>query len=137
MVNYLIDNNLPPALARAINELCKNHYDARVYALKDRYPANTRDIDWITDLGSQENWVIISQDRFAKGEAEKMALRDSGLTVFFLAKQWSTEKYWNKSHNLVRWWPSIMEQAERMKGAAAFKVGWRHGNKAKFEQVKI
>ena len=136
-MKYLIDHNLPPALARAIDELCHSDPHTEVHALKDLYPANTKDIDWITDLAQEKGWVIISQDRFTKGDAEKAAVKRSGLTVFFLAKQWSQAKFWDKSHNLVRWWPSIMNQAENMTGGSAFKVRWQHGSKAKFEQVQV
>ncbi|MTI12156.1 hypothetical protein E1189_03720 [Sansalvadorimonas verongulae] len=132
-----MDNNLPPQLARAIEELCRPYKNIEVWPLCDLFDANTPDIDWITDLSSEKAWVIISQDRFAKGSAEKQALRESGLTVFFLDKQWAKQKYWDKSHNLVRWWPAIMEQADRMTGGSAFRVRWRFGGKAQFEQVKV
>ena len=136
-MKYLIDNNLPPALAHAIRELSTIRDNTEVYALKDKFPPATKDIDWITALSEDNDWVVISQDRFKKGNEEKEALRRSGLTVFFLEKQWSKKKYWEKSHNLVRWWPAIMDHAERMTGGSAFKVKWNHGAIAKFEQVKL
>lgn len=136
-MKYLIDNNLPPALAHAIHELSSVKGDVEVYALKDKFPTNTLDIDWINTLSSEKNWVIISQDRFRKGDAEKEVIRQSGLTVFFLDKQWAKRKYWDKAQNLVRWWPAIMEQADRMTGGSAFKVKWNHGSVARFEQVKL
>ena len=136
-MKYLIDNNLPPKLAHALRELCSYDQSVEVFALSDKFKSSTKDIDWITELTKDSGWVVVSQDRFKKGDAEKEALRRSGLTVFFLAKQWSQEQYWSKAHNLVRWWPSIMEQAERMTGGSAFKVKWSHGSKAKFEQVKL
>ncbi len=74
-MKYLIDNNLPPKLAHAIRELCFYDKSIEVHALADKFKPCTK------------------EDRFKKGDAEKEALRRSGLTVFFLAKQWSQEQY--------------------------------------------
>ena len=85
MAKYLIDHNLPAQLAHAIRELCSHDKSVEVYALTDKFPANAKDADWITALADEGDWVIISQDRFRKGNTEKEALRRSGLTVFFLS----------------------------------------------------
>ena len=137
-MKYLFDNNLPPAFAKAIHELCQREENTEVFALKQKFSPDTKDIDWINALAAEKNWVVISQDRFKKGNQEKEALRRSGLTVFFLDKQWAKgRQYWDKAQNLVRWWPSIMMQAERMKGGSAFRIPWAHGSVGKFEQVRL
>ncbi|AZE91346.1 hypothetical protein [Pseudomonas orientalis] len=135
-MNFLLDHNLPPALARALNELSKVH-EHGVFPLKDKFPQNTSDITWISALREEGGWVVISQDRFKKGHAEKKAFRDCALPVFCLAKHWSGESYWSKAHNLVRWWPAIMQQAELIRGGAAFSVPWRFSAPGKFEQIKL
>jgi hypothetical protein len=136
-LKFLIDNNLPPALARALNELSKaDGHD--VVALRDKFPASTPDIVWISELAAQGGWVVVSQDKFAKGDAEKKAFRESGIPIFCLSKHWGQTSYWQKSHNLVRWWPAIITQSSILRGGAAFRVAWKfsepHG---KFEQIKI
>lgn len=135
-MKFLIDNNLPPALARALNELSKAEGHL-VIPLKDRFPPETKDIDWIMELKAEGGWTVISQDKFAKGDAERRAFRECGLPIFCLAKQWSTDTYWNKAQNLVRWWPAIISQSELIKGGAAFKVVWKFSPPGKFEQMKI
>ena len=62
-MKYLIDNNLPPALAHAIRELSTVRDNTEVYALKDKFPPATKDIDWITALSEDNDWVVISQDQ--------------------------------------------------------------------------
>jgi hypothetical protein len=63
-------------------------------------------------------------------------LRQSGLIVFCLSKQWSTQQYWEKCAHLLRWWPHIVDQAERLQGGAAFRVPWKlSSGKPKFEQI--
>jgi hypothetical protein len=135
-LKFLIDNNLPPSLARALNELSKPEGHS-VLALKDRFPPDTKDVDWILELKAEGGWAVISQDRFSKGDAERRVFRECGLPIFCLTKQWSTDPYWSKAQNLVRWWPAIMSQAELIKGGAAFKVNWKFLHPGRFEQVKI
>jgi len=136
-VKFKLDANLPRALARALHEL--SHVDGyTVCHLIDKFPPNTPDIDWITALKEEKNWVVVSQDRFTKGRVEKQILRECGLVVFCLAKHWSGESYWNKAYQLVRWWPSIIEQSERISGGAAFEVPWRFTSpKGKFKPLNF
>jgi hypothetical protein len=135
-LNFLLDNNLPPALARALNELTKIEGHS-VLPLRDKFPQNTTDIDWISVLSNEGGWAVISQDKFTKGDIEKRAFRESGLPVFCLARHWGNESYWNKAHNLVRWWPAITAQANLIRGGAAFRGPWKFSAHGKFDQIKI
>ncbi len=135
-MKFLIDNNLPPAIARALNELCKSEGHL-VTPLKERFPPNSSDIHWITQLKSEGGWTVLSQDRFCKGDAERLAFRECGLPIFCLAKQWGQMSYWQKAENLVRWWPAITQQAGLTNGGAAFRVPWRFSAPGKFEHIKI
>jgi hypothetical protein len=135
-LNFLIDNNLPPAIARALHELCRLE-GHQVVALRDKFKQNATDIDWISELKTDGRWTVVSQDKFTKGDAERKAFRECGLPIFCLAKQWGQEPYWSKAQNLVKWWPSIIQQSELISGGAAFKVAWRFTAPGKFEQLKI
>ena len=50
---------------------------------------------------------------------------------------WITALAEDGDYNLVRWWPSIMKQADMVTGGSAFRVKWAHGAKAKFEQIRL
>lgn len=134
-----MDNNLPPVLARVLDALSANKLPGLEQAipLRDKFPQDTPDITWIQALGHEGGWFILSADQFRKhGDLERKALRQSGLIVFCLSKQWSSHHYWEHSANLLRWWPHIVEQAERLQGGAAFRVPWKlSGGKPKFEQI--
>lgn len=134
-MKFLLDNNLPPALARALNELSKVEGHSVVH-LSEKFPRDTADIDWITALKAEGDWVIVSQDQFRKSDLEKEAFRQAGLTVFCLAKHWSKARYWEKAHQIVRWWPAIMAQAEHLVGGAALRVQWKYSPPGRFEQIK-
>jgi hypothetical protein len=131
-----LDNNLAPAFAGALHALSKkdNH---TVEHLRDRFSPDTPDIAWIEDLKNRGGWTIISQDHFRKSDLEKKAFRECGLVVFCLDKHWVKAKYWDKAHNLVRWWPPIIEQANLISGGAAFRIPWRLTGKGRFEQISF
>jgi PIN like domain len=132
-LNFLLDNNLPPPLARALNELSKREGHTVVH-LSDKFPPSTPDIEWVKALKDEGDWVVVSQDQFKKSDLEKQAFRQAGLTVFCLAKHWSKARYWDKAHQIVRWWPDIIEQSERLMGGAALRVPWQY--RGRFEQIK-
>lgn len=136
-MKFLLDNNLPPGLAAGLDELCKGSGGpCRVFHLKSKFPQNTPDHVWITALADEGGWAIISQDTFRKNDLEREALRRSGLPVFALARQWSNFPYWDKAHNLIRWWPAIEDYVARIRGGAAVRVPWKYGN-GRFEQIRL
>ncbi|NWB98952.1 hypothetical protein HX882_23960 [Pseudomonas gingeri] len=56
-MNFLIDNNLPPAIARALHELCKADGHL-VIPLRDKFDQRTHDIHWISQLKTEVGSVI-------------------------------------------------------------------------------
>jgi hypothetical protein len=135
-LKFLFDNNLPPSLARGIGELSKfDPLVEQVIPLRDRFPANTPDVQWLGHLAKEGGWRVVSIDRFKKSSAEREMLRRQGLTVFVLDPQWSGQPYWIQAAQLVRWWPKILEVA-KLTSNAALRVPWRHGTKSTFEQIR-
>lgn len=135
-MKFLVDHNLPPSLAHALHALSEK-FGYEVVPLREKFPTNTSDEEWIRSLSEEGNWTVISQDHFKKSELEKKAFRDCGLTIFCLAKQWSKEDYWAKAHNLIKWWPVILTQAELVSESAAFRVPWRYAKSGRLEQIKL
>ena len=136
-MKFLFDHNLPPHLAYAINALLTpaGHSAA---ALRDKFGKDSDDIDWITILGKEKDWVVVSQDHFKKRNGlEKEAIRREGITVFCLKPAWASQKFWPKSANLVKWFPRTIDQSEGISGGAAFWVPWRMTSGGKFEQIKL
>jgi len=86
-LKFLLDNNLPPALARALNQLTKAQAEGySVQPLKEKFPHDTADVEWISVLSDEGGWAIISQDRFTKGDIEKRAFRECGLPHFLFGQ---------------------------------------------------
>lgn len=137
-MKLVLDNNLPPALAAALNQLSMGQWgdDHQVSHLRDRFPANTPDTEWITALSQEGGWTVVTHDRFNKGQ-EREVLKRADIKVFLLDKSWTNQNFWAKAENLVRWWPAIVEQAERIRGGAAFRVRWKFSGKGQFEQITL
>ena len=133
-MNFVLDENLPPAFGRALNELSKSKHG--VYALMDCFPKGTPDIEWITELGSS-NSVVITQDAVHRDKLQRAALMRAGLRVFVLDKAWSKQIYWAKAANIVKWWPRIIEQADLVSGGAVFTVPWAMRDGGRFIQESL
>lgn len=135
-MRFFFDNNLSQRLSRAIGELCAVDV-VEVVHLKDRFPSNISDVEWIETLGREGDWTVVSQDRLTKNPLEKEALRLSGLTAFILVKGWNSHKHWDKAAQLVRWWPRIMEVNALVAAGAVFEVPWRVTGKGRFKPIKL
>jgi hypothetical protein len=128
-LNFFLDANLPPCWAACLSACSASKFEAgevgEVVALRSRFKANTPDIDWIHALADEGDWCIVSGDAFRKRNGvERKVLRDSGLSVFVLQSSWSTYQYWEKTAQLLRWWPRIVDQANSV-DAIAMEVPWR------------
>jgi hypothetical protein len=105
----------------------------RVSHLRDLFALDTPDLVWIGELAVQKGWTIISGDAFRKANgAERRVLQASGLSVFVLQPSWSNYPYWEKTPQLIRWWPRMVEQANSVEGIA-MEVPWKLS--AKFRQL--
>lgn len=135
-MKFLVDNNLPPPLARALAELsCGSEIPVeKVIALRERFAPNTADKVWLAELAAEGGWNIVSGDNFRKSTAERELMRRAGFNVFVLQKSWSSQKYWQKSAQLVLWWPRIIDYASKSQRIAA-RVPWK--SSGKFEHIQL
>jgi PIN like domain len=137
-LNFLFDHNLPPSWARALDALSDNKFDAgavgHVVALRDKFPINTTDAEWLKALKDEGHWTVISCDLFRKSKAEKELVRSSGLSIFVLPKGWQSHPHWGRTARLIEWWPRIVVQANSV-DKACFEVPWNISGK--FIQVRI
>lgn len=76
-MKLLFDNNVSPKVARAIGQLL-DEGDVSV-PLREKFSQSTRDVEWITALGSEGGWAVISGDlRITKTRA-KVSVAEYGL----------------------------------------------------------
>ncbi|TCH97904.1 hypothetical protein EJV46_11830 [Roseococcus sp. SYP-B2431] len=120
-MRVFFDHNLPPALARAMNELFQPEHEAR--ALREKFPANVSDVEWITELSRDGRWVVISGDRrITRNRAEQAAFRNSRLIGMFLAPALCRAPVAKQAERILALWPSIEILANTVAGGAMFEM---------------
>jgi predicted nuclease of predicted toxin-antitoxin system len=119
-VRFFVDNNLPEKLAQILDIL---ECAIEVRHIKDLFPANTKDVEWIKALADEGNWLILTQDiSITKRRLELCALRESGLSIICLEKGWSSLKFYPKTAKLIGAWPNILEVASKARTQAIWSV---------------
>lgn len=127
-MNYFFDNNLSPHLAAGIAALSRQ--DARIGSvvhLRNRFDRDTPDDQWLTQLAAEGLWCIVSLDAFTKSRAERELVRQRGLAVVILAKQWHVP-FWEQAQLLVDWWPTIVSVTSQTQ-RGAYRVPYRRNPK--------
>lgn len=134
-MKVLVDNNLSPLLAQAIHVLVAPDGD-EVVALRHRFPANTPDEVWISALGIEGGWSVLSGDvHIARRPTEKLAWHQSRLKGFFLAPAWSKLSNLQKTARLLLWWPKLTIQERLVGPGAIFQVPVNPGSR--LSQIRV
>lgn len=122
-MRFFVDNNISPRLAKALNAL-EDRDKCEVVHLKEKFDQSVSDIKWITELGQEGNWVVLSCDRnILRNPHEKAAWKESGLTVFFFKESYLKLGYWDQAWQLVKKWPEIKKTAEKYSSGSLFVLG--------------
>ena len=128
-MRFLIDNDLSPHIAAAINPLVEPH-GHQVTALRRKFAENAEDVVWIEALGREGGWVVISGDsNITRRAAERNAWRQARLVGFFLAPGWRKLDPLQQTARLLMWWDRIVAQAGLVEGGAIFQLSINPGSR--------
>jgi hypothetical protein len=131
----LVDNNLSPLLARAIDILVAPDGHT-VIALREKFAASTKDAEWIEALGAEGGWTVLSGDvHITRRPAERLAWHRSRLKGFFLAPAWSRMTNIEKTARLLLWWPRLVAQDALVGSGAVFQIPVNPGSR--LSQLRI
>lgn len=120
-MKVIIDENLSPALARALNALFDGEH--QVFHIRDKFGPSVKDVDWIGSLSAEGRWIIISGDtNIARKKAEQAAFRNSRLIGFFLAHALNASKVTKQMQRLLALWEDIETVAVRVAGGAMYEL---------------
>lgn len=73
-------------------------------ALRDRFPPDTDDVDFLRALGGSD-YVLVSLDRRQLTRiAEASALRAAGISAMYFGPFYSDLGFWKQAEYLVRFW---------------------------------
>ncbi len=130
------DENIPMAMVRVFQSFSKEHQILRLipglevaYA-KDYAPARTdkdyikkSDVPWIKRFSQAGGKVIISGNtRMMSVEAERLALVEEGMIVFFPDGSWNGLRFFDKCALLLRWWPQLAEIAKTASAPSFWRI---------------
>ena len=131
-MKVLIDENLPPALARALSALFGG--DHEVVHLRTRFGPGVVDRVWIDQLSAEGRWVVISGDRrITRNRVEYTAFRNSRLVGFFLSKGLYKAPLVKQMERILALWSAIETQSGIVAGGAMFVLPMKS---TRLEQLK-
>lgn len=120
-MKVLIDENLPPALARALDAIFAGEHE--IHHLRGKFGTGVKHIEWISALSQDSRWVVISGDtRITRNRAEQMAFRNSRLIGFFLAPSLKKSKLTKQMQRILALWEDIDALSQRVAGGAMFEL---------------
>jgi hypothetical protein len=107
-VRFFFDNCVSSKFVQALAILAQIQ-DYELVHLTSKFTADTKDEDWIRSLAKDGDRVIISGDpRISKGQVQRKAWQESGLTAFFFADGWASKGFWKQAESLVHWWLRLL-----------------------------
>jgi len=120
-VRVVIDENLSPALARALHALFAGEHE--VAHIRDKFGPKVNDVDWITALSAEGRWIVISGDaKITKRKSEQAAFRNSRLIGFFMSPALKGARVTRQMQRLLALWEDIEIIAERVAAGAMYEL---------------
>lgn len=120
-MKLLVDENLPPALARALSALFPEKHE--IIHLRTKFGPAVKDIDWIKILGDEGKWIILSSDRrITKNKAENQAFKSSRMIGFFFTAGLQKAKLTKQMERLMAVWETIETQVDLIRGGGMFEI---------------
>ncbi|MCX7899525.1 MAG: hypothetical protein N2444_05500, partial [Methylocystis sp.] len=112
-MKVLVDENLPPTLARALDTLFGEEHS--VIHLRDKFGPAVKDAEWIETLSREGRWVVISADRrITRNRAEYHAFHNSRLIGFFMSRSLYKSKLTKQPERLLALWDNIADLSLRI-----------------------
>lgn len=113
-MRVFFDHNLSHVLPEALQAVFPNEHE--ICALEKKFPRTITDIEWITALNREGQWIVISGDlRITRNRAERAVFQSSKLTGFFMAPALKKARVIKQLERLCALWDNMITLA----GAAA------------------
>ena len=124
-MNFLLDETLPPKLARIL-ALVNDSPAHQIFHLTDHFQSGTIDTIWLSSLDSNFRWAILTHDlNLLNVPQQYSAWIKEGHTIFFLARHWHKIGFIDQVWMVVRWWPMILQTATVSKPRETFEIPFK------------
>lgn len=111
-MKLLVDNNLPPRLARGLGALFAGL--DHVEHIRDKFGTGSlTDEEWIKRLGEEGGWCVLSGDRnIARKRPSRDAFLRANLIGFFPQPAVMSMQLHDQAARILRLWPTMKATAE-------------------------
>jgi hypothetical protein len=108
-LKLLVDNNISFTIADCLQPIFPEH---KIASLRDKFAANTKDVDWIGALHEEGGWAVLTMERRLKTRPhERLALERSKIVFFFLTGAWLKYSVAETAWRVIRLMPLMSTQA--------------------------
>ena len=110
---FFLDKHISIRIAQFLSTIYRNqpHHIAHI---QDRYGNGITDIEWMSRLSSEGNWIIISADlNILRNPQERAAWLEAGLTTIFLPEGFTSLGKVRQSCKTICWWPDIINFSQK------------------------
>ena len=107
-MKLLVDNDLPPRLAEALNVIFAP--DHEIAALREKFGrANLKDEEWIPKLGAEGGWAVLSADMsIARKRPSRQLFVGAGLVGFFFSPSLQKASLNLQAARVLTIWPQMV-----------------------------
>lgn len=107
-MKLLVDNNLPPRLAKALNVIFAP--DHEITALREKFGrSNLKDEEWIPKLGAEGGWAVLSADmNIARKRPSRQLFVGAGLVGFFFSPSLQKAPLNLQAARVLTIWPQMV-----------------------------
>lgn len=111
-MKLLVDNDLPPRLAKALNTIFAT--DHKIVALREKFGrSNLKDEEWIPKLGAEGGWAVLSADmNIAKKRPSRGLFVSAGLVGFFFSPSLQKAPLRLQAARVLTIWPQMVSHME-------------------------
>jgi hypothetical protein len=107
-VKLLVDNDLPPRLAEALNAIFAP--DHQIVSLRAKFGRSSlKDEEWIPLLGREGGWAVLSADMsIAKKRPSRDLFVGAGLVGFFFSPSLQKAPLYAQAARVLTIWPQMV-----------------------------
>ncbi|MBC6437829.1 MAG: hypothetical protein GDA52_06770 [Rhodobacteraceae bacterium] len=113
MVKVLLDHNMPPQIARALDAIVKPD-GHEVKAFRDHFPVNISDREYFGQLNL--GWIVISKDLAnSRKKTERAAILSNNIVAFYLSPALQKKRVHQQAAAILWHWDKILGQRQIVK----------------------
>lgn len=121
-MKVMVDNDLPPRLAKALHIIFEADGD-EIVSLREKFGRdNVKDAEWIGQLGLEGRWAVLSADRrIAKQRPSRELFIGAGLVGFFFPPSLQKQPLHRQAARVINLWPDLRDQV-RLNANGCFEM---------------